>query len=265
MLLTAVGLLGVLVLTSCGSPTPTDVIDQGVADGVPRLRVEVLARLAHDPAAYTEGLELAGDTLFEGTGLTGSSELRALDPQTGAVRRRHALPPTVFGEGITVVDGSIWQLTWTDGIALQWDAATFTLRRQVRYHGQGWGLCYDHDAHRLVMSDGSDRLTFRDPTEFRVRSSVAVLIAGRPLTQLNELECVHGAVWANVWRTDWLVRIDPASGQVTAAVDAAGLLPARQRAGADVLNGIAALPTDGEFLLTGKLWQTTFRVRFVPS
>lgn len=236
--------------------------------GVAMLRPQVLAELPHDPTAFTQGLELGGGgpphegPLYEGTGLAGRSELRELDPATGAVRRAVALPDPLFGEGITVVDDRIWQLTWQDGVALEWDRNTFALLRQVPVDGEGWGLCRDGD--RLVRSDGTDRLRFHDPRTFAELGSVRVSLDGAAVEELNELECVDGQVWANVWRTDRIVRIDPADGRVTAVVDATGLLDAGRRTDTDVLNGIAAAG-DGEFLLTGKLWPATFRVRFVPG
>jgi glutamine cyclotransferase len=247
-------LLAVL-LTGCSAAAPP------APAAVPVLRPEVLAELPHDPTAFTQGFEIDGDVLYEGTGLQGRSQLRELDPGTGTVRRSVPLPGQLFGEGITVAGDRIWQLTWRDGIALEWDRATLQLRRQVPLDGEGWGLCTD--GGRLVRSDGTDRLRFHEPDTFAETGSVAVTLDGGPLTQLNELECVDGQVWANVWQTDRIVRIDPADGRVTAVVDAAGLLDPGQRAGADVLNGIAAMPdAPGEFLITGKLWPTTFRVRF---
>jgi glutaminyl-peptide cyclotransferase len=243
----------VLVATACGAGAPAP-------DGP--LRPEVLERIPHDTSAFTQGFEIADGALYEGTGLAGSSQLRELDPATGELRRAVPLPGALFGEGITVVGDRIWQLTWQDGVALEWDRTTFTLLRQVPVAGEGWGLCRDGD--RLVRSDGTDRLRFHDPVTFAETGAVTVTLDGAPVTELNELECVDGQVWANVWRTDRIVRIDPADGTVTAVVDAGGLLPAEQRAQADVLNGIAAAG-DGEFLLTGKLWPTTFRVRFVPN
>ena len=246
------------VPTAAATPTPT---------AVPRLRPEVLAELPHDPAAFTQGFEIDGGVLYEGTGLEGRSELRELDPDTGAVRRSVPLPGQLFGEGITVAGDRIWQLTWRDGVALEWDRETLTLRREVPLEGEGWGLCDDGgggQSARLVRSDGTDRLRFHDPATFAEQGSVAVTLDGAPVTQLNELECVGGQVWANVWQTDRIVRIDPTTGQVTAVVDAAGLLDPARRAGTDVLNGIAAVPgADGEFLVTGKLWPVAFRVRFV--
>ena len=225
----------------------------------------MLTEIPHDTTAFTEGFEIDDGVLYESTGLEGRSQLRVLDPATGAVRRAVPLPGQLFGEGITVTGDRIWQLTWRDGVVLAWDRATLTLRDRVPLDGEGWGLCRD-DAHggRLVRSDGTARLRFHDPVTFAEQGSVTVTLDGTPLTQLNELECVGGAVWANVWQTDRIVRIDPADGHVTAVVDAAGLLDPARRAGTDVLNGIAAVPGTDEFLLTGKWWPTTFRVRFDP-
>jgi glutamine cyclotransferase len=247
----------VLVLAGCAAAAPAP------AGGVEHLRPTVLAELPHDTDAFTQGLELGpAGALFEGTGLAGRSQLRELDPATGELRRAVPLPGRLFGEGITVVDDRIWQLTWQDGVALEWDRGDFTLLRQVPIEGEGWGLCRDGD--RLVRSDGTDRLRFHDPATFAETGSVAVTLDGQPVTELNELECVDGQVWANVWQTDRIVRIDPVDGRVTAVVDAAGLLDAERRDGADVLNGIAALG-EGEYLLTGKLWPASFRVRFTPA
>ena len=228
-----------------------------------RLRVQVLEVRPHDRTAFTQGFEVADGVLYEGTGLVGHSAVMATDPATGAVRQRADLPQPLFGEGITVVDQRIWQLTWRDGVAIERDRATLAELRRVPYRGEGWGLC--HDGARLVMSDGTDRLLFRSPSTFDQVGDVRVHLPTGAVGQLNELECAGGAVWANVWRTDRILRIDPASGAVTGIVDATGLLPAADRAGADVLNGIAALAGDGEFLITGKRWPHTFRVRFVPA
>jgi glutamine cyclotransferase len=256
--LTGLGVAGMLLL-GCGAPASGDVSDRGA----PTLRPEVLAEVPHDPAAFTQGLELGPDgALYESTGLAGRSQLRELDPATGAVRRAVPLPGRLFGEGLTVLGDRIWQLSWRDGVALEWDRTRFTLLRQVPLDGEGWGLC--HLADRLVRSDGTDRLRFHDPASFADTGSVSVTLNGAPVAELNELECVDGQVWANVWQTDRIVRIDPADGVVTAVVDAAGLLDPPRRAGTDVLNGIAAIGPD-EFLLTGKFWPAAFRVRFRPT
>ncbi|WP_291409922.1 glutaminyl-peptide cyclotransferase [Actinophytocola sp.] len=228
------------------------------------LRAEVLDTTPHDPNAFTQGLELVDGVLYEGTGLEGESTMRATDPDTGDVEKQTELPGDMFGEGITVVGDTIWQITWQDGVAIRRDRATLREEGRASYRGEGWGLC--HDGEKLIMSDGSDRLTFRDPDTFAETGRTRVRDAeGQPVDQLNELECVDGVVYANVWRTDRIVRVDPRSGRVTATVDLAGLLPEEDRGGADVLNGIAAIPGTGEFLVTGKLWPTTFRVRFVTD
>ncbi|MER5671383.1 MULTISPECIES: glutaminyl-peptide cyclotransferase [Pseudonocardia] len=255
------GLLPLLLaLAACGAAAPAP----GLPDPgpVPVVRPQVLAEIPHDPQAFTQGLELRDGTLYEGTGRVGRSQLRALDPATGAVRAASPLPPAYFGEGITVVGDRIWQLTWQDGVAVEWDRATLRPLREVPVDGEGWGLCLlsGGSGDRVVRSDGTDRLFFHDPADLAGTGSVAVTLDGAPVTRLNELECVGDRVWANVWQTDDLVRIDPSTGVVDAVVDATGLLPAGQRAGADVLNGIAHVDGD-EYLLTGKLWPTTFRVR----
>jgi len=223
-----------------------------------RLAVDVLAVLPHDRTQFTEGLELRDGVLYESSGLYGRSTVRAVDWRTGAVLARSALPNGLFGEGITVVGDRIWQLTWREGIALTRRRSDLAVVGMVRYPGQGWGLCYD--GRRLVMSDGSDRLSFRDPRGFARTGTVRVTDAGRPVTGLNELECAGGSVWANVWKSGDILRIDPSTGTVTGVADASGLLPPALRAGSDVLNGIAAIPGGPQFLLTGKFWPRMYRV-----
>jgi glutaminyl-peptide cyclotransferase len=233
--------------------------------------VDVVESIPHDPAAFTQGLELADGVLYEGTGLEGESSIRAVDPDTGKVARQTDLPDDMFGEGITVAGDTIWQITWQDGVAIRRDRATFAEQGRASYDGEGWGLCHDQGADRLIMSDGSDRLTYRDVNTFAADGGVDVRDdANKPVTRINELECVPDQdgrvqVYANIWQTDEIVRIDPASGRVTATIDLAGLLPEEDRAGADVLNGIAHIPGTNEFLVTGKFWPTMFRVRFVTS
>jgi glutaminyl-peptide cyclotransferase len=258
----------VLLLAGCSaSPTATTPTTRPPSG----LRVDVLQTIPHDPEAFTQGLELADGVLYEGTGLEGESSIRSVDPETGRVEQKTDLSADLFGEGITVAGDTIWQITWQDGVAIRRDRTTLAEQQRVTYEGEGWGLCHDPDADRLIMSDGSDRLTIRDVGTFAAEGEVAVRDdAGEPLTRINELECVPDKdgrvqVWANIWQTDEIVRIDPASGRVTATVDLADLLPEEDRAGADVLNGIAHIPGTDEFLVTGKLWPTMFRVRFVTS
>ena len=220
----------------------------------------MLASLPHDTTSFTEGLQRDGTTLWEGTGLAGMSELRELDPDTGAVVRSAPLPGKLWGEGIAVTGDTIWQLTYQDGVALLWDKATLKVKRQVALTGEGWGLCYD--GSRLVQSDGSATLRFRNPATFAQTGALTVTLDGKPVPQLNELECAGGQVWANVWPTTQLVRINPASGRVTAKVDGSGLLTPEQAQGTDVMNGITWLGGD-EYLVTGKYWPVMLRVRIV--
>lgn len=258
------------LLAGCSTPpAPLSTADGDGQDrpaGVQRLAVEVLARYPHDAGAFTQGLELHDGVLYEGTGRYGRSEMRVVELRTGEVSKRVPLPATAFGEGITVLDGRIWQLTWQEEIAFRRDPATLAEVDQARYTGAGWGLCHQPEHDRLVMSNGSAELTFRDPDTFApVGAATTVTRGGQPLQNINELECVDGKVWANVWQTDEIVRIDPDTGAVEAVVDATGLLPESERLGADVLNGIAAVPETDTFLITGKLWPTMFLVRFVPA
>ena len=235
------------------SATPT-----AQAQPVPVVAPVVLAVMPHDTAAYTEGLELDGSALYEGTGLAGQSQMRELDPVSGAVRRAAAIPDNYFGEGITVLGDRIWELTYQDGVAVEWDKRTLTPLREVPFSGEGWGLCRDGD--RLISSEGSDRLRFLEPANLSETGAVNVTRDGQPVTGLNELECVDGQVWANVWPTDTIVRIDPVTGSVTAVVDASNLWSKDLRSSGQVLSGIAHV--DGqEFLLTGKNWPNMFRVR----
>ncbi|EHY89072.1 glutaminyl-peptide cyclotransferase [Saccharomonospora azurea] len=226
--------------------------------------VEVVDVLPHDPEAFTQGLEIVGDTLYESTGLVGESTVRK-GPLGGEPTVTVSLPEPLFGEGITVVDSRVWQLTWRSGIAVERDRETLAELRRVRYDGEGWGLCHQADAGRLVMSDGSPTLTFRDPRDFSVLGTVEVTDSGVAVDELNELECVGDTVYANVWHSDDILRIDPETGEVTARIDASGLLTPEEAADADVLNGIAAFPDSDRFLVTGKLWPRMFAVRFVPT
>jgi glutaminyl-peptide cyclotransferase len=236
------------------------------------LGVEVVRVLPHDPGAFTQGLELDRGLLVEGTGLYGRSSVRRVERVTGRVVRHRSLAPKLFGEGLTVVGDRIVQLTWRERVALVHDRATLRRRGAFRLAGEGWGICFD--GRRLVTSDGTATLTFRDPRSFRPLRRVEVGVDGPPrvlaglapgpVERLNELECVGGSVYANVWQTDLIVRIDAASGRVTAVVDAAGLLPPGEAERADVLNGIAFDAKQRVFLLTGKLWPRLFEVRSVP-
>lgn len=251
------------VSCSPGKGTSAPAAPAPVKAGPEKLRVRVISSRPHDPSAYTQGLVWHEGSLYESTGLHGESSLRQVDPASGEVGRRVDLPRKYFGEGLARVGDRLVQLTWRDGVAFVYRLSDFQKVGEHRYKGEGWGLC--HDGTRLVMSDGSDRLQLRDPETFALVGEVRVRMEGAPVDRLNELECVDGAVYANVYQTESLVRIDPATGKVTALIDASGLLdPAEYRAGAEVLNGIAWVPETKRFLITGKHWPLMFEVELVP-
>jgi glutaminyl-peptide cyclotransferase len=232
-------------------------------DGRPELlRVEVLARYPHDSGAFTQGLELADGVLYESAGMYGESDLRTVDVATGEPTAVVRNDGGVFAEGLTVLDDRLVQLTWRENTAFVWDRATLTEVERFAYEGEGWGIC--DDGSRLVMSDGSARLTFRDRATFEATGTVDVTRGGELIGLLNELECVDGDVYANVWQTTDIVRIDPGSGAVTAVIDASEIAAEVGAGGLAVLNGIAHVQGD-RFYVTGKYWPTLFEVRFVPA
>ena len=202
--------------------------------------------------------------LFESTGINGVSDVREVDLLTGSIIRSAPVPDGAYGEGLAIVDDqTLIQLTWKEGKVFAWDKDTLTLRQTIDDTGQGegWGLCAD--GARLVMSNGSSTLTFRDPTTFEATGTVVVTANGQPLDQINELECVDGEVWANLWQTRWIVRIDPTTGFVTGALDLTGLVdpdPVDPTVGSWP-NGIAKIPGGDTWLLTGKLWPQAVEVR----
>ena len=228
-----------------------------------RLKVKVLSVRPHDPQSFTQGLVLDGGTTYESAGEYGSSSLREADPRTGEVKRKVDVPPQYFAEGLALVGDRLIQITWKEQTAFVYNRSDFRQVGMFRYDGEGWGLCWD--GQRLVMSDGSDHLTFRDPKTFAVLGTMNVTVAGKPAWALNELECVDGLIYANVWQTDQILRIDPKDGRVTAVIDASGLLTPEERQNTDVLNGIAWDPAKKTFLITGKLWPKMFEVTFVPQ
>ncbi|MFD7443132.1 glutaminyl-peptide cyclotransferase [Streptomyces sp. NPDC059909] len=268
VLVATVALAGGTLVRSCQGGH--DVVNHGqsksgtATERVQQLRVEVIETLSHDPKAYTQGLEMAHGMLYESTGMAGRSTIRSGRPGARPTRLSE-LPAPLFGEGITVMGATLWQLTWRDGIAIERNASTLAELRRVPYEGEGWGVCHQRHRGRLVTSDGSSLLVFRDPKTLRKRGEVAVTLRGQRVGRLNELECVGDTVYANVWLADRIVRIDADSGRVTGDIAVPALISAAERRHADVLNGIAAIPGTRQFLLTGKWWPKMFRVAFVPA
>lgn len=243
-----------LALASCASPAEPE-----------RLTAVVRERLDFDPSSFTQGLEVApGGGLYVGTGMWGESRVY-LRGEDGAEGASASMSPELFGEGITLADDHLWQLTWQDGTAFKRDPHTLQELGQAHYQGEGWGICYRGDAGEVLLSDGTSQLRRMDPDTLEERGAVEVTERGKPVDGLNELECVGGDVYANIFTTTDIVRIDAATGKVTARIDASGL---PNRAGADpnnVLNGIAHIPGTDEFYVTGKRWPDLYRVRFEPA
>ena len=226
----------------------------------PLVAPTIVARYPHDRAAFTEGLIVDGDELVESVGLEGQSDVRRVTLTTGKVRARAVIPAAQFGEGLARWKRGLVSLTWHDGIAHRWSADTLKPVGTMRYTGEGWGLA--SDATGLVRSDGSATLTFHDPATMKVRRTLRVTFAGRPLDQLNELEVVDGAILANVWHQPFIVRIDPASGKVTGVIDLRAIVAeVNARDPEAVANGIAWDAARRRLFVTGKRWPTVFEIR----
>ncbi len=219
----------------------------------------------HDPAAFTQGLVYRDGVLYESTGLNGRSSLRKVQLETGKVLMKKDLAAEYFGEGIAVVGDEVVALTWTSQVGFVFDRRDFSQKRQFSYTGEGWGLTAD--ATHIYMSDGSEYIRVLDASTLAEQRRIRVLAEGRPIPQLNELEWVEGELFANVWGSDMIARIDPATGQVRGWIDLTGLLAPRWRGirVVDVLNGIAYDAKGRRLFVTGKLWPRLFEVELVPK
>ena len=238
---------GVFLSISCASELPEQVV------------LKHLATFQHDNRSFTQGLLWDDGYLYESAGQYGESSLRRVEPTTGKVTALFPLPPQFFAEGLALVDDSLYQLTWREKICLVYDKKTFQLKGRFPYAGEGWGLTYD--GKRLIMSDGTNTLRFYDPKTFRLQGSVKVLdgIGKRqpePVRNLNELEWIHGEVWANVWMTSKIVRINPQNGKVIGWIDMTPYIPQEHRYDTQnkVLNGIAFDSATNHVYITGKYW-----------
>ena len=224
---------------------------------------EVVAMHPHDPGAFTQGLEFHDGVLFESTGRHPSS-IRRVRLEDGEVLQKRELDMQFFGEGLTLVGDRILSLTWQGGHGFIWNADDLTPAGTFSYSGEGWGLT--HDDTRVILSDGTPNLRFLDPVTLAETGSVPVTFMGRPLGQLNELEFIDGEVWANVWQTNFIVRIDPATGVVVGVINLTGLLPDPVANPADdVLNGIAWDAENRRLFVTGKLWPKLFEIKLTEA
>ena len=234
------------------------------------LEVKVLRELPFDSSIFTEGLEVEGEDIWISAGLEGKSALvrqriPTSETELGAVTQRIELAPEYFGEGITRVGDAIWQVTYRAGKAFKYDAASLELLSTASYEGEGWGMCSFDDAE-MYMSDGSDEIRLLNAEDFSEKGRIAVTLEGEPQRLINELSCApDGWIYANVFTTDQILRIDPAEGKVTGVIDASALRPAETKSNNEaVLNGIAHIPGSDHFYLAGKLWPVMYEVQFAP-
>jgi len=246
-------LLLFLALVSCAPHSPA-------SPEPPHYTYEIVNTFPHDRGAFTEGLVFLNGHLFESTGLNNQSTLREDDLATGNVLRQVPLSSEYFGEGLAILGSKAYQLTWQNHQGFVYDLPTFHLIKTFNYDGEGWGLTTD--GHSLIMSDGTSQIRFLDPDTLAVQRTLTVTLRGQPVTQINELEYIKGEIYANVWQTNNVLRIDPKTGAVLGVIDFSGLLPAADRApDTDVLNGIAYDSATDRLFVTGKKWPKLFEVR----
>lgn len=253
--------LGLLAFCACKDNGRKDVIDQPPRPVAPVVTVDVIRSFPHDTSAYTQGLVWHDGFLYESTGRTGHSSLRKVQLDSGKVLRRIDIPSPTFSEGLALFGGRLYQLTWQDQVGFIYELDTFRRVGTFPYEGEGWGLTTD--GHALILSDGSNQLRFLDPNGFRVLRTVNVMDGTEYVNDLNELEWVKGEVWANVWHTDRIARIDPQSGKVKGWVDLTGVMGPQPDPEA-VSNGIAYDAEHDRLFVTGKLWPALFEIR-VPG
>jgi len=221
-----------------------------------------VAKYPHSTESYTEGFFYLDGMFYEGTGLVGRSAVMAIDPATGAVRQRHDLPPPYFGEGIVDWGPDIYEWTWQSHVCFVYDRFSMRVVKQFAYAGEGWGMTRTRT--ELITSDGTATLRFRNPATFKETREIVVMDEGKRIDLLNELEFIHGEIYANVWHSDRIARISPKDGHVIAWIDLTGLLPADERVDAEsVLNGIAYDARRDRIFVTGKQWPTIFEIKVV--
>lgn len=224
---------------------------------------KVVAVYPHDPNAFTQGLVVEHGQLYEGTGQYGASTVRRVDLKSGRVQKLHAINDAQFGEGITILDDKLYQLTWKNGLAFVYDVENFNIQQTLRYPTEGWGLT--HDGKALILSDGSATLRFLDPATFETRREITVRDGDQPIDRLNELEYVDGEIWSNVWYDDRIARISPVDGKVVGWIDLAAIYPKAVRGAEAVLNGIAYDKDAKRLYVTGKNWPQLYEIEIVKN
>ena len=256
----SLGLLIILIAISIYSCS--NLPESPAVNIIPTYTYKVINTYPHDRNAYTQGLVFEKGVLYEGTGLLGRSTLRRVDLETGKTLQIHELPDYYFGEGITIYGNRLIQLTYRSNVGFVYDKNSFEVLKEFRYPTEGWGIT--HDGKQLIMSDGTSTLYFLHPETFEEIGRIEVRDSGAPVTRLNELEYIQGEIFANVWLTDSIARIDPKTGQVTGWIDLRGLLPQEDYIEpVDVLNGIAYDAENNRLFVTGKLWPRLFEIELV--
>jgi len=233
------------------------------ASGVPEYGYEVVHTYPHDRLAFTEGLIYHDAVLYESTGIEERSSIRKVKLETGEVLQKRDLPRQFFGEGIVIWKDRLLQMTYTTEIGFIYDLATFAPRGEFHYKGEGWA--FTTDGKRIIMDDGTPELRFWDPETLREIGRLTVTDQGKPVKDLNELEWVKGEIYANIWRTDRIARIDPVSGNVVGWIDLTGLLAPADRQGVDFLNGIAYDAKGDRLFVTGKCWPKLFEIKLIKK
>ncbi len=253
-------LAGIVVLFMAFRCQQNPVADTGQELIARQIDYEVVNNYPHDPTAFLQGLLWSEGDFYESTGLHGQSTLRHIEFPSGKILKSISLPFELFGEGIALADKRLIQLTWKSKRGFVYDRDSFVLLREFRYETEGWGITYD--GKHLIMSDGSSDLIYLDPDSFTPVCKLSVVMNGRPIDNLNELEYIEGEIWSNVWQTDLILRINPTTGQVTSFLNLKGILPASMRTGnEDVLNGIAYDVQQKRIFVSGKLWPRIFEIR----
>jgi glutamine cyclotransferase len=234
------------------------------ATAAPTYGCKVVAKYPHLTSSYTEGFFFLNGQFYEGTGLTGRSAILVLDPATGKPTQRRDLPPPYFGEGIVDWGPNLYEWTWKSHICFVFDRFSLRPVKQFPYTGEGWGMT--RTASEIITSDGSAALRFRNPATFQETRHILVKDAGKPIQNLNELEFIHGEIYANIWHSDRIARISPRDGRVLAWIDLTGILPGSQRIDDEsVLNGIAFDAQHDRIFVTGKQWPTIFAIKVIPA
>ena len=226
-------------------------------DKVKELDYQVLTSYHHDPDAFTQGLEIYNDNLYEGTGLYGRSSLRKVKIKNGKILEKISLDKKYFGEGITILNSKIYQLSWKENIAFVYDL-NFNLIKTFDYQGEGWGLA--NNGQQLIMSNGSEYVYFRNPNTFKITKKEKIKVDNKVVKNLNELEYHNGFIYANIWQSDYILKINAENGKVEAYLDLTNILKTDYNGKIGVLNGIAYDPKNNNFLITGKLWPKIYRI-----